>query len=308
MAATSPAGQSVFSRPSTSHNTPPSTATSRSDTRPRSDSMKAIEKYPYLLESAAQRPAVYQSPYGPGGIITNDWLPNPKASKVLHSRRQSLAQDFLDKQPPHHLKELRKHVRTISTEKAVFKQQESERMIREHQRRRSNNMPPPKFSPTLTQNTPFHIEHYPPRAFSGSPSFSDFGSYSSQQAFSSMLTSDPHAYSSPSYQPPGPGLQYSTPQDFQLQMQREAEVQATKPLLSHGRNSYDAFVRGLQGGHGIHGHPPGAQELGLVGHDGDGTSGSPLRRGMKSAGAEMLPTMPQMQDPVSRDDRMFSKY
>ena len=294
MSSTSPTTQSPFSRPSTSHQTPPSSAHSSVGSRSRSDSMKAIAKYPYLQEAAAQRPAVYQSPYAPGSGITDAWLPNPQPPKTIRPRSGSLAQDFLNRQSPGQREAVRGHVRTISTEKAMLQQLEAERRQREHQQRFRNNKMGPPISPSLLQNSAF-ADSFPFRSFSNSPGLPDFGpTYPNTHTFGLNQQHDSVQY--PSFNNQAHGLQFSSPQDFQLQMQREAEVQAAKPaLMTHEKNSYRAFVRDLTSGVGMlpHGHP--GQEMTLDGPGGDGTSGSPLRRGMRAAGTEMLP---MMQDPT----------
>ena len=294
MSTTSPTTQSPFSRPSTSHLTPPSSAHSSIGSRSRSDSMKAIAKYPYLQEAAAQRPAVYQSPYAAGGGITDAWLPNPQAPKILRPRTSSLTQDFLTKQTPSRREAVKGHVRTISTEKAMLQQQEAERRQRELQQRfRSSKMGPP-ISPSLLQTSAF-ADNFSFRSFSNSPAIPEFGpSYPNSNTYGPLPGHDPSQFASFNNQ--AHGLQFSSPQDFQLQMQREAESQASKPpLMTHEKNSYRAFVRDLQSGVGMmpHGHPN--QEMTIDSSMGDGTSGSPLRRGMRAAGTEMLP---MMQDPT----------
>jgi hypothetical protein len=296
MSSTSPTTQSPFSRPSTSYQTPPSSAHSSIGSRSRSDSMKTIAKYPYLQESASQRPAVYQSPYapGPGLGITEAWLPDPQPIKTFRPRAGSLAQDYLMKQSPSRREKVQGHVRTISTEKAMLQQQEAERKRREHQerRRRTSSRVTP-LSPSFLQNSPL-ADTFSLRSFTNSPGFSDFGpSYTSSNNYSSILQPDSMHFTQ-TFNPHGGGLQFSSPQDFQLQMQREAEVQASKPaILTHDKNSYHAFVRDLTSGVGMLPHGHGSQGMGHDSH-GDGTSGSPLRRGMRAAGTEMLP---MMQDP-----------
>ena len=256
--------------------------------------MKAIAKYPYLQESAAQRPAVYQSPYAAGFGITDAWLPAPQPAKVLRPRSGSLAQDFLNRQSPSQREAVRGHVRTISTEKAMLQQQEAERRQREHQQRFRNSKMGPPISPSILQNSSF-ADNFSFRSFSNSPGIPDFGpSYSNTNTYSSLQSHDP--MQGLSFGNPNHGLQFSSPQDFQLQMQREAEVQAAKPaMMTHEKNSYRAFVRDLTSGVGMlpHGHP--SQEMDMDGPGGDGTSGSPLRHGMRAAGTEMLP---MMQDPT----------
>ena len=295
MSSTSPTTQSPFSRPSTSHQTPPSSAHSSVGSRSRSDSMKSVAKYPYLQECAVQRPAVYQSPYASGSGINDAWLPNPQPSKTIRPRSGSLAQDFFNRQTPSRREAVRGHVRTISTEKAMLQQLEAERRQREHQQRfRLNKMGPP-MSPSLLQNSSF-ADNFSFRSFSDSPGIPDFGpAYPNANSFGLNQSHDP-VQQYPSFNNQAHELQFSSPQDFQLQMQREAEVQASKPpLMTHEKNSYRAFVRDLTSGAGMlpHGHP--GQEMTLDGTGGDGTSGSPLRRGMRAAGTEMLP---MMQDPT----------
>ena len=363
-----------YSRPSTSHPTPPSSSHSGAHhPRPRSDSFKAIARYPYLIECAAQRPAVYQSPYAPGGGINEAWMSNPKPTpKLRRPRTGSLAQDFLMKRTPSQREAVKGHVRTISTEKAVQQQQEAERRQREQaQQRHQRNLASAAAnagSPTsmLPPNPLFQSDAFPSRSFSASPPFGDFGAsstYPHSHPYSALLGNDSSPtspdnalYSSPttfgphpqSYynsaqttpnapnnsgsgstaRPPGSsgstsgsggGLPFSTPHDFQLHMQRETEARNvaasganafTGPklplgLVTHDRNSYHAFVRDLQSSRGgMHAQSgrhsrratddDGDMMVGVEGPGAEGPSGSPLRRGLRAAGGEMLP---MMQDP-----------
>ena len=301
MSNTSPTSQSPYSRPSTSYQTSsPSSAhgsvtgastTTTTDTstqrRNRSDSMKTIAKYPYLSECAAQRPAVYQSPYAPGPAlgITEAWHPSPSVlsplvkssagvvTGILRPRSGSLAQDFFKKQSASQRERVQGHVRTISTEKAILQQQEAERRRHEHQeRRRRRSSKLAAMSPTFMHNSPL-VDAFSMTSFSNGSGF-DFGS---SYNYPSMLQQDLEF---------GSGLQYPLPNDFQIQ--RDPEIQNTKPaLMTHEKNSYRALVRDLQSGagnnHGL--------SMDFV-HNGDPTS--PLRKGMRQAGTEMLP---MMQDP-----------
>ena len=183
---------------------------------------------------------------------------------VLRSRSGSLVQDFLKKQSPSQRERVQGHIRTISTEKAMLQQQEAERRRQEHQerrRRRSSKLGP--VSPTFMNSS----------TMADAFSFSDFGpSYS----YSSILQPDLGF---------GNNLQYPSHNDYP--MQREIEV-AKPTLMTHEKNSYRAFVRDLSSGNGVNGH---GNNMDYV-HNGDPTS--PLRKGMRQAGTEMLP---MMQDP-----------
>lgn len=255
--------------------------------------MKMVAKYPYLQQCASRRDAVYQSPYLPGPTfgITEAYLPvENRPTKPMRPRAGSLAQDYLNKQPPSQRERVQGHVRTISTEKAMLQAQESERRQREHSerhRRNSSKIHAP-LSPSLLQNSAIADD----LSFPNSPGFSDFGpSYPNHHSYGSMLPQDPLHYPQ-SFHHHSAGLQFSSPQEFQLQMQRESQA-PKPPLMTHEKNSYRAFVDNFQSSNTVgmlaHSHP--SQEMDIDTHHGDGTSGSPLRRGMRAAGGEMLPMM-----------------
>ena len=116
--------------------TPPSTSDSNNGLRHRSDSLKALEKWPFIHESAAKRPGMYASPYANNGGYNESALiadvavqlsPNPQ----MRSRSTSLMQDFLVKASPHQRELVRGHARHISTDKAVAKSREAERRMSE---------------------------------------------------------------------------------------------------------------------------------------------------------------------------------
>jgi hypothetical protein len=271
-----------FSRPTSRHELPPiGNLHDSSKERARSDSLKEIElKYPYLYEIAMTRDQIYQSPYAAGGGFTEAYLPNPVAHK-RRPRGTSLTQDFLNRSSPSIRENLKSHVRQISTEKAMMKIQEQERILREQKQRailKAQQLPPigQMMYPQSFSQQPFY--HTPTRPNYSVDNFNpSFSSPHYPDILGSNLFSHPPRFDSP-------GLNFSSPQDFRMQMQQERKRPAD---LNTEPAAYDAFFNGL--GPTTINHPP-TNGHGHRGSNGtaDGTSGSPLRR---DAGGEMLPMM-----------------
>ena len=246
-----------------------------------------VAKYPYFLAAHKARPKVYQSPYASGGGFTMTYLPNAAVPKPEKARNRSLSEDFLLK-------------RTLS-------QQE---LLKTHKRQEGENKAPPQ--PDSNHNP----RHNPSRAPSSpssnpiplDPSIEQFPSYypphqyqyNPPPAYFNPLQNPP---SQPLYDPSPPslprqpgGLQFQSPHDFQMQMQREAQQQE----WAKSQGGFDQFFRGLQkaagaggadgdGGGGGNGSG-GSGSSGGGGGDGGGTQSSPLKYEM-GGGGEMLPMM-----------------
>jgi hypothetical protein len=291
MGSNSPAAQSTFSRSTASQLTPPSTSHSSIGSRSRSDSVKALAKYPYLHAAAMARPQVYQSPYGPPGVISDGYLPIPKPVGVLRPRGKSLSQNFLDFATPSQREGLKGHVRTISIEKAMLRAQESDRRKQELLARPRSNMGPPTQPLSPTFGTSFTHDLFPDRGFSDSPFAPDFGSngFHSNTDFSSYFST---------FQPQ-PHIHYSSPQAFQQQVRQEEQNLRHKPnMMSHGRNSYGAMKNLNTNLANMHAHSHVAQDV-MVGSNGqnhhhhhhNNTQGSPIRTGRDGVGTATLPMM-----------------
>ena len=258
--------------------------------RLRSDSMTALAKYPYLLKSALERPAVYVSPYAPGGGFTEAFLPDPDAFKTQRPRTVSFSQDFFEKCTPSLQEHVKTHVRQVSTDKAVLQQQQQQEIQKRQQELKQQAIMPPPVSLGLENHStmqplmvhthgfpqPFHTHHSydRPRA-----AYSDYNAYNlPPNSYPDLLEHDPgNIFPPPQQSFVPPGLQFQNPRDFQLQMQREAQLK--RP------GSYESFLREMQEVENVHNHRHGGQ------NKGGGESGSPLRQGMRAAGGEMLPMM-----------------
>lgn len=139
----SPPSRPVFSRspsaqplPKANLLTPPSTSDSSNGLRHRSDSLKALEKWPFIHEAAVKRPGMYASPYANNGgyndsALAADVTVTLSTTPQMRSRSTSLMQDFLSKASPHQRELVRGHARTISTDKAAAKSREAERRMSE---------------------------------------------------------------------------------------------------------------------------------------------------------------------------------
>ena len=289
MGSGTPTGRNPFSRPSSAQQLLHTLNDPTTQNRSRSASIVALAKYPYLHDAALKRPRVYVSPYAPGGGFTEAWLPNPTAPKPKHSRQISLSQEFLMKRTPSEKEQVKSHthVRQVSADKAILQKQHQEQMQKRQQElKQQTQMPPPiPLSLETHQTMPPHLVHTQPFQYPIYPRPQTYSDYQNpfpppSHAYPDLLHQDHTPFpSTHSYQPPG--LQFQSPRDFQLQMQRETQ---------HGKEagSYEAFLREMQEVGNLHSHPH-RHNSGDSGGGGD--SGSPLRQGMRAAGGEMLPMM-----------------
>ncbi|MCJ1395849.1 hypothetical protein MMC18_008735 [Xylographa bjoerkii] len=296
MSSGTPPGRNPFSRRSSSHHIPSPTSFGPviNQNRSRSASIEVLIKYPYLYEAALKRPAVYQSPYATGGGFTKEWLPNPAAAPSQRLRTISLSQDFLMQRTPSQQEYVKTHVRHVSAEKALFQQQQQQEIQKRQLELKQQALMPPPISPPvpldLGSHHPMqqmtHSQSFQPQAFHQHQPFSrpqqfvDF-----QPPYNPPSHTYPHLFhqdlgpfpSTHTYQPPG--LQFQSPRDFQLQMQREAQQ-------SKESAGYEAFLREMQEVGNVHPHAHSRSDV-----TAGGDSGSPLRQGMRAAGGEMLPMM-----------------
>jgi hypothetical protein len=294
MATATHTSQASPPQPPLSHQSSFEGANAMVEARSRSDSIKALVPYPYLYEAAMARPAVYQSPYAPGGGFTESWLPNPRAAKPIRPRAPSLSQEYLNNRTASQREGLKGHVRQISTEKAMTQKLEMERRQMEQMQKRAsaeNQFPFPlsPLPPAMMQNNGFPPQYHQ-EGFPRSPPFPDLHPpFPPPSNVTNILHHDHHLFGAgPQYQ--APGLQFSSPHDFQLQMQREAHHSKISPP-NNGPRGYDAFMKSLQAIGSTHPHSHGGQDT--VGeYPADGMATSPgLKQGMRNAGGEMLPVM-----------------
>lgn len=245
-----------------------------------------LEKYPYLNEANKHRPAVYQSPYAAGGGFTAAWMPNPSAP--LPSISKTLSQDFLMNRSPSQQERVTTHMRRQS--------EASEQLQKEKMRSQQ--------APIHTIPRPQNPYQQPPsQTYSSMPSISP--TYATSQAYnpqyrqyptqySPPMSSNPYSYDlsprpytnpyevmhrsppQPQQRQPSYGLQYQSPQDFQLQMQRESQA---------GAGGFDHFFKGLQNAAAA-----GHRRAGSFGQNNGGGQGSPIKSEMGNGG-EMLPVM-----------------
>lgn len=259
-----------------------------------------LEKYPYLREAAKHRPAVYQSPYAPGGGFTAAWLPNPDAPFPSHAR--TLSQDFLMQRSLSQQQQVNTHMRRQSEtseqiQRDKFRSQHEQHQSMQRQSSQTQQSPSPVYSSMPQSISPTYTTMQPsPRGIPTPP----YQQYSKQ--YSPPMSSNPYSYDlshhpytreytnpyavmhnhppsqhQPQQRRPSYGLQYQSPQDFQLQMQRESQS---------GAGGFDHFFKGLQNAAAA-----GHQRAGSSGANGIGQGqGSPIKSEMGNGG-EMLPMM-----------------
>ena len=302
------------SRTPTDSHTPPSTA-SHLDLDPAdAELLKKLAPYPYLLRCAKSRPAVYQSPYGPPGIINDAYLPFPH--RISHHHRQSsLSQDFLAARSPDQRASVQGHVRAVSMEKAERVAQEAERRQREHWERQQQRGGSPWFA---ASTQPYRaIAPAPPHGLYGTPAphppYAPVNAHMAPYPSAMHPPNAFHAHAPPTaaIQPPRYALQFASPHDFQQQMAHEPvsldhrsarSPHLTTPCGSFSSGAKPSSREGPGPGpgslavhtHGMPVHSPPPSSHGAAGTAGavtDGTSGSPLRAGRDGAGGETLPVM-----------------
>lgn len=246
-----------------------------------------VARYPYFLAAHKLRPKVYQSPYACEGGFTAAYLPNTTVPKPEHTRNRSLSEDFLLKRSRSQQELLKTHKRPESETKPPKPPQPDQvysslyRQPSAHKATTMHSAPGPQVPPAASYFPPQQYQHDP------SPPF-----------YNPLYQSPPSLYDPsppPQHQTPGGGggLQFQSPHDFQMQMQREAQHHE----WSKSQGGFDQFFKGLQKAGGSAGGGSGGGVGGVgVGGGGSGggsgasTQGSPLKYEM-GGGGEMLPMM-----------------
>ena len=253
-----------------------------------------LEKYPYLREANKARPAVYHSPYAPGSGFTAAWKPNPDAP--LPNASKPLSQDFLLQRSPSQQEKVTSHMRRQSetTEQIQRDRNRSQQeQLQDIPQPRSQHPQPqsqvyssmpaftsPKYTTTQPSQRPNYTPQYQPYSTSYSPPVStnpyayDLSHRPYANPYDVMHNSPPPHTTAQSHRP-SYGLQYQSPQDFQMQMQRESQS---------GTGGFDHFFKGLQNAAAA-----GHQRVNSSGGSGPG-QGSPIKSEMGNGG-EMLPMM-----------------
>ena len=280
-AKTSPA-KSPFVRPKPDKNSPTS---AESPPAPVATTKRPLDPYlesfPYLCEANKERPAVYQSPYAPGGGFTAAWMPNPNAP--LPNPPQTLSQGFLMQRSSSqqekvntHMRQCSEHVAQVQRDKIRLQQEQLENM----QRQRTHYQQPQSqvYSSMPAPSVGSRSQQHPPTAHYSSPMPNNHYSYDlSPPPFThphNLMHNSPPLEAQPPRRPTY-GLQFQSPQDFQMQMQRESQQSS---------NGFDHFFKGLQNAAAA-----GHQRVGSQGGGGGG-HGSPIKSEMGNGG-EMLPMM-----------------
>ena len=285
------------------------------------------EKYNYLHDAEKARPQIYQSPYALEGGFTPAYLPIPTETLKTRPRGLSMSEDYLLKRTLSEQEQVNRKLSEEKAKIQQEQQQkEAQRRSPSHSRSHSlqprcqheqqiQHLPmsaiqqPQLHQPSSPQAHPSQ-NYYEPN----SVSYQQYNHYSPSYATSSLHlqtqaqyyppsqhqshqlhspTVQTHTQQSPiyqsfqqSHQSPG-GLQFQSPQDFQLEMQREAQ---------QSPNGFENFFRGMQSaahtmpGVGI-GYGSASYSSGGNYGSGGGGQGSPLKYEFGSGGAEMLPMM-----------------
>lgn len=310
-----------FTRPPSAHKPAPAQGNNIEQLQKASgtSTIPLPEEYIYLHEADKLRPAVYQSPYAQGGGFTSAYQPLYTALPQGRQQSGSLSKDFLMKRTPSQ-QELVKSRLMRDREVMIKRQQEvSQRQWdreREIERRKVQHQPPHQSATTNPQSSSPSVQPNnlarqdpppPPQQSYYHPPTYHYDSYSAyqnplQHQYSTPISINPtHSIQSPTYaapdshytashnynyshsRPPG-GLQFQSPQDFQMQMQREAQQQE----WTKSQGSFDHFFRGLQNAAATGGGNEGPSGYGSGG--GGSQAGSPLKA-EKGDGREMLPVM-----------------
>lgn len=241
-----------------------------------------LEKYPYLREASKLRPATYQSPYDSGGCFTSAYLPNPQAPTNIP--QISISEEFLMARSSTEQQKVRNYRLQIRDSSAQRQREEILRQqakLQNQQRQRQFSQARPVQSYVKTNQSPsvnYQPQHHRPSQQYSAPLHSH-NSYAYDLSPPPYLHAQSYLHnSSPLHQSyPTSGLQYQSPQDFQMQMQRESQ-------RNGNGGSFDHFFKGLQNAAAA-----GHERAGSYG-GGSGGQGSPLKTEMGNGG-EMLPMM-----------------
>ena len=299
-----------FSQPQPSPTVPPQTPPGRPPSVGACDPI--VAKYPYYLAAHKLRPKVYQSPYACEGGFTTAYLPNTAVPKPEHTRNRSLSEDFLLKRSLSQQELLKTHRRLESESKPSKPPQPDQIYSSLYRPSSATNQPPTMLmggaTTTTTAQPPPHQQasYFPPQQYQHDPSppFYNNPLYQSPPSLYDQQAS-PIQQHHPTTTAGGGGLQFQSPHDFQMQMQREAQHHEwSKPP-----GGFDQFFKGLHkasantnggndgdGGGGGGGVGTGGVGIGVgisggsSGGSGTSTQGSPLKYEM-GGGGEMLPMM-----------------
>ena len=212
-----------------------------------------LAQYPYLLAAEKQRARVYQSPYAHEGGFTVTWLPCPEKREPPKSL--GLSEDFLMKRTPSQQERVKTHVRQMSQEKAL-QQQQQQKIIQQQQQLQKQQELQRKQSQTHVQMAQTQFEPFPyPQHNYG---------------YQSQYSPQSNSYQHTQYAFQQPVLQFQSPQDFQLQVRREAQQQD----WTKSQNSYENYLKGWDNASGNAPKP-----------------NSQLKHEMSGGGSEMLPMM-----------------
>ena len=245
----------------------------------------------------------------------------PSISEDFLMKRSSSQQERVNQQLTHDRAKAQEEAQTLAREHAQQQAQHSRSQSQSHAHSRSNSLqqqyhhPQPQHLPlsAIQQPQPSYRTHSPPHyhnPHASANSFQHYNHYSPSYATSALLhhTAPTHQYQSlqnyqqpahQTYRSPSPansshflnnqnlvtpgGLQFQSPQDFQLQMQREAQHS------QHG--GFDSFFKGTQSAAHAHTEQSGGHSWGSYSSGGSGGQGSPLKYEMNGSGGEMLPQM-----------------
>ena len=280
------------------------------------------EKYTYLHDAEKARPQVYQSPYALGGGFSPVYLPAPAIAPKARPRGPSISEEYLMTRTPSEQEQISQNAMEAKVKAQQFQQQQQlqrrqslgQSQTQDHDHSRSNSVRKEYQQPQHVQMSaiqqPQPSYHHPsPQVYDDpytkSQSYQQYNHYSPSYAASSLhhqsnhqlynhqsSTYPTHYQQSQTYQANHnqQQAQYQSPQDFQLQLQREAQHSPQGGWL-------DQFSRGLQnaanqgGSQGVSAYS-GASSYGGIGYNSNGSSqGSPLKYEMGGAGTEMLPMM-----------------
>ena len=302
-----PPGRNPFSRPSSSSSLQqlPTLNDPTITVRPRRDSIEALAKYPYLYAAALKRPAVYQTPYPAEGGFSAEYMPKKTDAPQVTRKTTASSEEFLTKRTPQQQEEIKAHIRQMNSDRMKQREAQLEKQRRQsmqppqsqlqkvhHQQQQQQQRPYVPLSTQHYQQQQQYHHHQPyslPQTVPTSTGSSYQPSYSSTHYHTPIQHQDVHPPSSfyqrqPQTVPPL-GLQFQSQQDFQCLLLREA---AQQHEWAKGHSGYGNFVRiSQQAGRGVLTH---SDSDGGGGVD-EGGSGSPLRKGMRAGGGEMLPMM-----------------
>ena len=292
--------------------------------------INVLEKYTYLHDAEKARPQVYQSPYAVGGGFNSAYLPAPAAATKTRPRGPSISEGYLmtrtlseQEQISQDSVEAKVKAQDFQRQQQLQRRQSLSKSQTQGQSQSSSNgikqdyQPPQHVQMSAIQQLQPSYHHPSPQAYHNpylnAQSYQQYNHYSPSYAASSLHhQSQSHQYYQTHHQsyhhrsPAHPishqqsqsypadhiqqQAQYQSPQDFQLQLQREAQQSPQGGWL-------DQFSRGLQNaanqgsGQGVSAYVSASSYGGIGYSSGGGGHGSPLKYEMGGAGTEMLPMM-----------------